>query len=244
MEQKESLFKRILQKDAHRKVDSQTQNRDAGKGAIEEGKRLKSLREAKFRTYLNSHDNTLDNLTRALADLLRSNEEPDSPADWLIYRLSKKNDDDGNTLREVQERLNEQVKENEKLRDELREVVEDANEMADLIREYERREEERLAIKSAKKELTRDRSKILGRPQSPSSSSLSDASSLGLPRFNEIQEKIWRQHSIKKPPSPPASDIPPSNYYDQFVNDRLRKVAYRQKYRFLKQLRENQHRFF
>jgi methyl-accepting chemotaxis protein len=225
-------------------------------------------------------DGTLDNLTRALDDLLRSNTKPDSPADWLVDRLSI---DYGNKLRKAQENFNEQLKENDKLRerleksrrfvqrlqeeiedltnkleeekgmaeavatramlepqelemlkDELKEVMEDANEMADLIREYERREEERLALKSAKKELAKDKQDF--RAQSPSSS---DASSRGLPRFNEIQEKVRKQHSSaaladgdahKKPPSPiTASD---SDYKQQqqqqqqqrVENDRVRKL--------------------
>ena len=43
----------------------------------------------------------------------------------------------------------------EMLKEELREVMEDANEMADLIREYEQREEERLAVRSVKKRVAR-----------------------------------------------------------------------------------------
>ena len=251
------------------------------KATKQEEEGLKNSREATFRDYLNK-DGTLDNLTRALDDLLRSNTKPDSPADWLVDRLSI---DYGNKLRKAQENFNEQLKENDKLRerleksrrfvqrlqeeiedltnkleeekgmaeavatramlepqelemlkDELKEVMEDANEMADLIREYERREEERLALKSAKKELAKDKQDF--RAQSPSSS---DASSRGLPRFNEIQEKVRKQHSSaaladgdahKKPPSPiTASD---SDYKQQqqqqqqqqqrVENDRVRKL--------------------
>lgn len=198
---------------------------------------IKSSREAKFRNYLNV-DGTLDKLTRALDDLLRSNVKPESPSDWLVARLSE---DYGNKLKEAQEDLEEQVKENEKLKEkleksrrfvhrlqedvedltkklqeekemaeavaaramhepqevamlkeELREVMEDANEMADLIREYEQREEERLALRSAKKELQGDRERY-GDGNVPSSRS-SDASSTRLMRFEEIKEKVRRQH--------------------------------------------------
>ena len=76
---------------------------------------MKSSREAKFRNYLNT-DGTLDKLTRALDDLLRSNVKPDSPSDWLVARLS---DDYSNKLKEAQEDLEEQVKENEKLKERL-----------------------------------------------------------------------------------------------------------------------------
>ena len=78
-------------------------------------KAMKSSREAKFRNYLNL-DGTLDKLTRALDDLLRSNVKPESPADWLVARLS---DDYANKLKEAQENLEEQVKENEKLKERL-----------------------------------------------------------------------------------------------------------------------------
>ena len=46
-------------------------------------KAMKSSREAKFRNYLNL-DGSLDKLTRALGDLLRSNVKPESAADWLV----------------------------------------------------------------------------------------------------------------------------------------------------------------
>ena len=201
-------------------------------------KAMKSSREAKFRNYLNL-DGTLDKLTRALDDLLRSNVKPESPADWLVARLS---DDYANKLKEAQEDLEEQVKENEKLKErldksrsfvhrlqedvedltkkleeekemaeavaaramhepqevemlkeELREVMEDANEMADLIREYEQREEERLAVRSVKKELQEERERVYGNGTLPSPRS-SDASSKRLMRFEEIKEKVRRQH--------------------------------------------------
>jgi len=201
-------------------------------------KAMKSSREAKFRNYLNL-DGTLDKLTRALDDLLRSNVKPESPADWLVARLS---DDYANKLKEAQENLEEQVKENEKLKErldksrsfvhrlqedvedltkkleeekemaeavaaramhepqevemlkeELREVMEDANEMADLIREYEQREEERLAVRSVKKELQEERERVYGNGTLPSPRS-SDASSKRLMRFEEIKEKVRRQH--------------------------------------------------
>ena len=201
-------------------------------------KAMKSTREAKFRNYLNL-DGTLDKLTRALDDLLRSNVKPESPADWLVARLS---DDYANKLKEAQEDLEEQVKENEKLKErldksrsfvhrlqedvedltkkleeekemaeavaaramhepqevemlkeELREVMEDANEMADLIREYEQREEERLAVRSVKKELQEERERVYGNGTVPSPRS-SDASSKRLMRFEEIKEKVRRQH--------------------------------------------------
>ena len=207
------------------------------KMSAETKRAIKSSREAKFRNYLNV-DGTLDKLTRALDDLLRSNVKPESPSDWLVARLSE---DYGNKLREAQEDLEEQVKENEKLKEkleksrrfvhrlqedvedltkklqeekemaeavaaramhepqevemlkeELREVMEDANEMADLIREYEQREEERLALRSAKKELQGDRERY-GDGNVPSSRS-SDASSTRLMRFEEIKEKVRRQH--------------------------------------------------
>ena len=79
------------------------------------------------------------------------------------------------------------------LKEELREVMEDANEMADLIREYEQREEERLAVRSAKKELQEERERVYGNGTVPSPRS-SDASSKRLMRFEEIKEKVRRQH--------------------------------------------------
>lgn len=221
---------------AMKKAGEQTTS-TKNKMSSETKRAIKSSREAKFRNYLNV-DGTLDKLTRALDDLLRSNVKPESPSDWLVARLSE---DYGNKLKEAQEDLEEQVKENEKLKEkleksrrfvhrlqedvedltkklqeekemaeavaaramhepqevamlkeELREVMEDANEMADLIREYEQREEERLALRSAKKELQGDRERY-GDGNVPSSRS-SDASSTRLMRFEEIKEKVRRQH--------------------------------------------------
>ena len=224
----------------HPKVNAAKASKKVGQTSSSGTKKaMKSSREAKFRNYLNT-DGTLDKLTRALDDLLRSNVKPDSPSDWLVARLS---DDYSNKLKEAQEDLEEQVKENEKLKErleksrrfvkrlqgdvedltkkleeekemaeavaakamhepqevamlkeELKEVMEDANEMADLIREYEQREEERLAMRSARKELREEEEVMYGDGNDVPSPPSSDASSKKLLRFEQIQEKVRRQH--------------------------------------------------
>ena len=245
----------------HPKVNAAKASKKVRQTSSGTKKAMKSSREAKFRNYLNT-DGTLDKLTRALDDLLRSNVKPDSPSDWLVARLS---DDYSNKLKEAQEDLEEQVKENEKLKErleksrrfvkrlqedvedltkkleeekemaeaiaakamhepqevamlkeELKEVMEDANEMADLIREYEQREEERLAMRSARKELREEGEVMYGDGNVPSSPS-SDVSSKKLMRFEQIQEKVRRQHEeeqkYKQPvnrsggTSPTASEV-------------------------------------
>ena len=70
-----------------------------------------------------------------------------------VEDLTKKLEEEKEMEEAVAARAMHEPQEVEMLKEELREVMEDANEMADLIREYEQREEERLAVRSVKKEL-------------------------------------------------------------------------------------------
>ena len=110
-----------------------------------------------------------------------------------VEDLTKKLEEEKEMAEAVAARAMHEPQEVEMLKEELREVMEDANEMADLIREYEQREEERLAVRSVKKELQEERERVYGNGTLPSPRS-SDASSKRLMRFEEIKEKVRRQH--------------------------------------------------
>ena len=85
-----------------------------------------------------------------------------------VEDLTKKLEEEKEMAEAVAARAMHEPQEVEMLKEELREVMEDANEMADLIREYEQREEERLAVRSVKKELQEERERVYGNGTLPS----------------------------------------------------------------------------